>query len=71
MRLAPSNGIIGFVSVNLMLPVCFVRELRLWMLRGPFQSADHSAGQMTPDRVGTVMVLRAAQALGAHKSLIG
>ena len=39
------------------------------MLRGPFPSADHSAGQRTPDRAGTQMACRVAQTLGAGRSL--
>ena len=36
---------------------------------GPFPSADHSAGQTTPDIAGTQMACSATQALGAGKSL--
>ena len=38
---------------------------------GTFLSADHSAGQTTPDRVGTQAVHPVALALVASKSLPG
>ena len=58
-------------SVNLVLPICSFREWRWQMLQGPFPSAGQSAGQRSPDRVGTQIACRDAQALGACKSLTG
>ena len=51
-----------------LLDLSSVRESR-W-LRDP-SSAGQSAGQTTPDRVGTEMPRRAVQALSAGKSLTG
>ena len=36
---------------------------------GPLLSADHSSGQISPDRAGTQMTCRTAQALGTGRSL--
>ena len=50
---------------------CLLHGAQMVDVAGTLSSADHSAGQMAQDRAGTQMARRAAQALGAGRSLTG